>query len=169
MRNLIFSLTLLLFMALVGRSAAELKTPDFTLEDIDGELFRLSDHLGQGPLLIDFWATWCTPCKQELVYLQKLYENYKDDGFNLITISTDSPKSQSKVKPYVRSKRYTFPVLFDPTGEVIRLFQGNALPYQILLDGEGKIVETHQGYNPGDEVILEQKIQKLLDSESAGE
>lgn len=142
---------------------------DFTLEDIEGDLFTLADHIGDGPILINFWATWCTPCKHELPHLQALHEKYTEAGFTLVTVSEDSPKSQAKVRPYVRSKRYTFTVLLDPNSEVLHLYQGNSLPFQVLLDKDGNIVETHQGYNPGDEVVLEEKIRELLNPESAGE
>ena len=71
-------------------------------------------------------------------------------------------KSQSRVKPYIKSRGYTFTVLLDPGQEVLKLFQGSNLPYQVLIDGEGKIIETHMGYTPGDEVVLEEKIKTLL-------
>lgn len=169
MRRILFSF-LFLLMILGGQTLyAGNPSPDFTLEDIEGDLFTLTEHIGDGPILINFWATWCVPCKLELPHLQALQEKYSDAGFKLITISEDSPKSQAKVRPYVRSKRYTFTVLLDPNSEVLHLFQGSALPFQVLLDKDGNIVETHQGYNPGDEVILEEKIRELLNLESAGE
>jgi peroxiredoxin len=166
------TITTLLFLLLLcgGQSLyAGDPSPDFTLEDMNGDLFTLADQLGEGIILLDFWATWCTPCKHELPYLQELHEKYSEEGFMLITISEDSPKSQSKVRPYVRSKRYTFPVLLDPNSEVLRLFQGSTLPYRVIIDEDGNIVETHQGYNPGDEVILEEKVRELLKLETAGE
>ncbi len=155
------------FGALVSVRAAV--APDFTLEDLNGDLFTLSDHLGEGPVLISFWATWCKPCKDELPHLQDLFEEYSDRGLTLITISADSPKTQAKVRPYVRSKGYTFPVLLDPDQEVLQLFQGTTLPLRVLIDREGNIVDTHQGYNPGDEVALEREIVELLNPEPADE
>ena len=145
------------------------ETFDFTLEDIDGNLFTLSDNLGKGPVILCFWATWCTPCKQELPHLQKLHEKYAEKGLKLISISEDSPKSQSKIKPFVRSKRLTFQTLLDPNGEVLRLFQGKALPYRVIFNRKGEIVESHQGYNPGDEKVLEAEIIKLLGVEITNE
>ena len=137
---------------------------NFSLDDINGELFILEEHLGEGPVLINFWATWCAPCLKELPHLQRLYDEYRHDGFLLITISEDLPKTQNKVKPYIVSRKFTFPVLLDPNGEVLKFFQGNSLPYQVLIDKNGKIVETRQGYSPGDEKILEEKIRKLLET-----
>lgn len=161
-------LTLFLFVMLpaAGGYAA---SNNFTLEDLDGDLFVLEENLGKGPILIDFWATWCTPCKHALPHLQELMEKYQDQGLTVLTISIDSPKSQSKLKPYVRSKKFTFPVLLDTNSEVLRQFNGNSVPFQVLLDKDGNVIETHTGYNPGDEKILEEKILKLLHSESSDE
>ena len=163
--NILF---LLLFTALALPAIAS-GAPDFTLEDLDGDLFTLSDYIGEGPIVISFWATWCTPCKKELPHLQTLHDKYKDKGLTLITIAEDAPKTQPKVSPYVKSKKLTFPVLLDPDNEILHLFQGNTLPYRVVIDYEGDILETHQGYNPGDEVLLEKKINKLLNIESVDE
>ncbi len=162
-----FIATILLIVIIYSPSAA--LTSDFTLESIEGDIFTLSENLGGGPILLNFWATWCTPCKYELPYLQELMDKYEDEGFKLITISIDSPKSQSKIKPYIRSRRFTFPVLLDTNGEVLRQFKGNSVPFQVLLNSEGEIIETHTGYNPGDEKVLEQRILELLEAGSVDE
>ncbi|TKJ40837.1 hypothetical protein CEE37_07700 [candidate division LCP-89 bacterium B3_LCP] len=169
MRGLLSSILGLALIVTITQVGIAKEASDFTLEDIDGELFSLEDYLGEGPILLNFWATWCTPCKHELPHLQELHERYGEEGFILVTISEDSPKSQSKIKPYVKSKRYTFTVLLDPNNEVLGLFQGSSLPYQVLIDEDGNIVETHQGYNPGDEKVLEGKIRELLNLETSGE
>lgn len=166
MRNIYSTVLSVVFAITIITAPIFAESRDFTLDDLDGELFTLSESLGNGPVLLTFWATWCTPCKHELPRLQELFEKYSDQGFQVITVSEDSPKSQSKIKPYVRSKRFTFKVLLDPNGEILRLFQGKALPFQVLFDKNGEIVETHQGFNPGDEKILEAKILKLLESGS---
>ncbi len=169
MRTAIITATSVLFVVLCSYSTFSAETTDFTLENLEGDLVTLSDYFGQGPLLINFWATWCTPCKNELPHLQKLHMKYEDSGFVLITIAEDTPKSQSKIKPYVKSKRFTFPVLLDPDNEILHLFQGSTLPHRVLLDRDGNIVETHQGYSPGDEILLEEKIIELLTQDSADE
>lgn len=158
-----------LTIALLAATAYGDECADFTLEDLDGDLITLSDFYGEGPILINFWATWCTPCKNELPHLQKLWEEFEDQGFTLITISEDSPKSQAKISPYVKSKKFTFKVLLDPDKEVLTLLQGSTLPYRVLLDSDGTIIETHQGYNPGDELTLKTEIEKLLNGGSADE
>jgi len=167
-RILLTGLTIALLMMPAITVLAD-EAPDFTLEDTEGDLFSLSDQEIEGLLILDFWATWCKPCKNELPYLQKLYDEYKDNGLEMILIAEDSPKTQSKVKPYVSSKGYDFRVLLDPDQEVLTLFQGSNLPYQVIIDSDGNIIETHQGYTYGDEVILEKKIRELLKLESTDE
>lgn len=152
----------LLIISVLVLPAFASEAPNFTLENLEGELFTLSDYVGEGPIVISFWATWCTPCKKELPHLQALTNNYNDDGLTLITIAEDAPKTQPKVRPYIKSKKFTFPVLLDPDNEILHLFQGSALPYQVIIDNDGNILETHQGYNPGDEILLEEKIEKIL-------
>lgn len=159
------NLSIILFILIIAASAGaeqEDAALDFTLEDIEGELLSLSDFLGRGPILIDFWATWCAPCKTAMPHLQEIYDKYAERGFEILAISEDSPRTQSRVRPFIMSKRFTFKVLLDPNGEVLKQFQGNTLPFQVILDSEGNILETHQGYTPGDEKLLDEKIAKLL-------
>ncbi|MBU0520587.1 TlpA family protein disulfide reductase [bacterium] len=158
--------TLLLLFSLTAFAA---EAPDFILEDTEGDLLTLSDLDIDGLLLLNFWATWCKPCKSEMPHLQALYDKYSEDGLQLIMVAEDSPKTQSKVRPYINSKGFTFQVLLDPDQEVLSLFQGSTLPYQVLIDSDGSIIETHQGYTHGDEVVLEAKIRELLKLESGDE
>jgi len=143
------------------------KAPDFTVQDIDGKQVKMSDYLGKNPILIDFWATWCNPCKVELPHLDNIYKKYQDQGLIFLAISEDSPRSVSKVKPYVRSKNYAAMVPLDPDGQVLRKFFGeNTLPYTILIDREGKIVRTFTGYVPGQEKEIEKLVAELVTKSS---
>ena len=167
MRNLIL-LTVAFFM-LASTADLAFSAVDFTLEDMNGKIFILKEHIGKGPILLDFWATWCTPCKNSLPHLQTMMKKYEKQGLTVITISIDSPKSQSKIKPYVLAKKFTFPVLLDPNSEVLKQFKGNSVPFQVIIGKDGNVVETHTGYNPGDEKVLEEKIVKLLSAGSGNE
>jgi peroxiredoxin len=139
------------------------KAPDFTLQDFDGKTIKASDYLGKNPMIIDFWATWCGPCKQELPHLEKIYQTHKEKGLIFMAISEDSPRSASKVKPYVKSKGFTCLVPMDPDGQVLSKFFGdNTLPLTILIDAEGKIVRTFNGYVPGQEADIEAIVTKML-------
>jgi len=144
----------------VAQSGRE--APDFTLENLDGDWVSLQDVVGDGPVLISFWATWCRPCLEELRELQQLYEEYEPRGLTMLAISTDSERSIAKVKPLVRSKGYTFQVLLDTNSDVARLYYAQNIPYTVIIDSAGSIVYTHMGYRKGDELEVKEVIDRLL-------
>jgi len=139
--------------------------PNFQIKDLDGKRVALSDLLGQGPVLISFWATWCKPCLKELPHLQELYEQHKERGLKVVAISEDAPRSLSKVNSFVKGHRYTFLVLLDDNYSTQRKFNFRALPFTVLLDKEGRMVYKRMGYRPGDEQVLAEKIAPLLVAE----
>ncbi|MAE72105.1 MAG: redoxin [Gemmatimonadetes bacterium] len=141
--------------------AAE-KTPTFNLEKMNGGRAKLADYLGKGPLLINFWATWCKPCKQEAPHLIKLFEKYKAQGLQVVAISVDNVSSVGKVKPAARKLGLSYPVLLDPQGQYSKRMSVAALPTNILVDKKGQSVRTFTGYRPGDEHEIEAEIKKLL-------
>jgi len=142
------------------------KAPNFKLENLNGEYVELKDLLEEGPLLISFWATWCKPCVEELSEYKKIYNDYKSQGFNMIAISTDDEKTVAKVKPFVKSKNYNFPVLLDTNSETARKFYVQNVPYTFLLDKYGNIIYSHLGYKKGDELQVKQRVESLLSSEA---
>ena len=139
------------------------KAPNFKLTNLDGKYVELNNETGNGPILLSFWATWCKPCLEEMVEFNKIYEQYKDKGFSLLAISTDTEKSVAKVKPYIKSKGYNFPVLLDTNSEVARKYYAQQMPYTVILDQSGNIVYTHLGYMRGDEKKVEKLISELLE------
>ena len=139
------------------------KAPNFKLVNIDGQYVELDKETGNGPVLLSFWATWCKPCLEEMAEYNKIYVQYKDKGFSLLAISTDTEKSVAKVKPYVKSKGYNFPVLLDTNSEVARKYYAQQMPYTVLLDKSGNIVYSHLGYMKGDEQKVEKLISELLE------
>ena len=139
------------------------KVPSFETSNLDGERVSLDQLLGKGPVLFDFWATWCKPCIKELPYIQRLHDEYASRGLQVFAVSTDSPKSQSKVKPFIQGRRFTFPVLLDGTEDVFKKLQGQgSIPYVVVLDAAGRIRYQHTGYKPGDEKELESVVVELL-------
>ncbi|MBL7075064.1 TlpA family protein disulfide reductase [candidate division KSB1 bacterium] len=138
------------------------RAPDFTLPDLNGKNYQLYENLGEGPIVMNFWATWCMPCIEELKKIKKIYKNHSEKGVKFLAISVDDPKTVGRVKSFVRSHRYPFIILLDTNNEVLKLFRGTLLPYTVLLDRDGQIVYTHMGYRVGDEKELEEKIKKLL-------
>lgn len=165
MRRLLFLILIIPFAFTSFAQEDELtgrKAPNFKLEDLKGKVVDLQQYLGEGPVLLSFWATWCKPCHEELVHLQKLYNEYKDKGFTMLAISTDSEKSVAKVKPFVKSKRYNFPVLLDTNSKVARMFYARNVPYTVMLDEKGNIVYTHSGYMKGDELKIRELVEEMI-------
>jgi len=166
MRKMITVILILIFyIALSAQQEAGQdikKAQNFILEDLDGEFVELYEITGDGPILLSFWATWCKPCVEEMKELNKIYEEYKSEGFNLVAISIDSEKSVSKVKPFIKSKNYDFIVLLDTNSEVARTFYAQAVPYSVLLDENGSIVYSHMGYKKGDEKEILNLIKSLI-------
>ncbi|OGL42407.1 MAG: hypothetical protein A2161_17305 [Candidatus Schekmanbacteria bacterium RBG_13_48_7] len=139
------------------------KLADFSLKDINQKNVRLKDYIGKKVILIDFWATWCKPCIREMVHLEKIYQEFQERDFVIFCISVDNQTTIARVKPFVVANKYSFPVLLDTNSTVLNLYNPTkTLPYSILIDKEGKIVNTHKGYSDGDEKILLEEIKTLI-------
>jgi peroxiredoxin len=149
-----------------GLAAQEVQTkriPDFTLTDIEGRTFNLSKNLGNGPIYVSFWATWCKPCVEELKIIERLYQKYESQGFQVVAINTEGPKASAKVKSFVKSYGFTFKILLDNDGEVFRRkFKGAAMPFTVMANANGNVVFSAVGFKPGDEVEIEKKIVENL-------
>ena len=117
--------------------------PEFALQDTHGRTVQLVDFKGK-PVLLNFWATWCEPCKEELPSMQKLYENLSKEGIEVIAISIDRG-DPSKVQKYVDKYHLTFPVLLDPDQKVRKNYYIMGLSTSYLIDAEGKL----QGFVSG--------------------
>ncbi len=159
-------LTLILFFTFTvtfAQNAVNKKAPDFEIETISGDEVALSDFLGNGPVLINFWATWCKPCVEEMKYYQEIYNKYKERGLTLLAISEDHERSVAKVIPYIRSNNYNFTVLLDPDNSVARDYYVRVVPHTYVIDANGNIVFSHSGYKKGDEKEVEKIIVELLE------
>ncbi len=136
---------------------------NFVLENLEGDLIELENEIGEGPIILNFWATWCKPCKEELKELNKIYNKYSDQGLKLFAISVDSEKSIAKVKPYIKTNQFDFTVLLDYNSEVARMYYAQMVPYSVIIDLNGEIIYTQLGYKRGDEVKMENIIADLID------
>ena len=133
--------------------------PDFALRSSTGENLRLSEYRGD-VVMINFWATWCGPCRQEMPLLDDLYNRYQRVGFNLLGVNIDD--DSSRAMDMMAELGVNFPVLFDDRKEVSRMYDVDAMPVTILVDREGNVRYVHQGYKPGYEEMYLDEIRSLL-------
>ncbi len=156
MRNIVLSIIMILAVGLLFADAM----PDFRLPDMSGENVSLESLLGKGPILVDFWADYCQPCKVAMPYLQELSDKYED--LTVVLISMDAPKAQMRAKNYLRSKEYSFVSLFDPERSLAKRLNVSNPPHTFILDQDGEIAFSHTGFEPGTEAVYERHIRDLL-------
>ncbi|MEJ2274554.1 MAG: TlpA disulfide reductase family protein [Woeseiaceae bacterium] len=140
--------------SLEGRTA-----PDFALRSASGDNLRLSEYRGN-VVMINFWATWCGPCRQEMPLLDELYDRYERVGFNLLGVNIDD--DSSRAMQMVDELGVGFPVLFDARKEVSKLYDVEAMPVTVILDRQGTVRYVHHGYKPGYEDKYLDQIRTLL-------
>jgi len=114
------------------------KAPDFSLKDLNGKKVGLKQFRGK-ILFLNFWATWCGPCKEEMPSLEVLHQQFKEKSFVLLTISVDY-EGEKPVQEFINKHRYTFPVLLDPKCETLDLFEVKGIPTTFLVDRKGKMI-----------------------------
>lgn len=133
--------------------------PEFTLPSIDGQEISLSDLRGK-PILLNFWATWCPPCRAELPHLISAYKGYADQ--DLVVLAVDVGEDPSQVKGFVLTQRVSLPVLLDSTREIAHAYQVRAFPTNFLIDRQGIIQEVRIGaFRDASDVT--RSIQKIID------
>jgi peroxiredoxin len=133
--------------------------PNFTLRSNQGKNVRLSDLRGQ-VVLVNFWATWCGPCRQEMPLLDKLHDQYRKVGFTLLGISIDQDKRQAA--GMARSLGVRFPILYDDDQRVSRVYDLRGMPSTFVVDRNGRIRHVHIGYKQGYEHDYQQQVRALL-------
>ena len=133
--------------------------PDFSLKSSTGENLRLSEYRGD-VVMINFWATWCGPCRQEMPLLDDLFDRYNRVGFNLLGVNIDD--DSRRAMQMVEDLGVSFPVLFDDSKKVSKLYQVEAMPVTVIVDREGTVRYVHHGYKPGYEEHYMTEIRSLL-------
>jgi len=158
----LYIFTLLVFCLSINASAQTI--PTVQLENLAGETINTGDLDNDGaPIIICFWATWCSPCKRELNNYMDFYADWQDEtGVKLIAVSIDDSRSISRVAPYVMSSGWEYEVLLDPGKEFARAMQVINVPHTFLVDGSGKVVWSHNNYAEGDEEELYEELLKLV-------
>ncbi len=137
--------------------------PDFTLETLGGETVSLADLRGQ-VVLINFWATWCPPCRAEMPAIQQVYETYRDQGFTVLAVDVQEGKAQ--VANFAEERGLSFPILMDLDGAVSARYQVKAMPSTFFVDRSGVIQEITLG-GPMAEAFIESQVTRLLNGEEA--
>ncbi|MBO4966070.1 MAG: TlpA family protein disulfide reductase [Muribaculaceae bacterium] len=157
----ILAMSVMMFLAVTAW--AEL--PSVTLKDINGKTINTAELSNDGkPILISFWATWCKPCVRELTAIHEVYPDWADElGVKVIAVSIDAAQDAQKVKPLAERKGWAedYEILLDPNGEFKRQMGVDIPPHAFIVDGNGNIVWTHQGYVDGGEQDIYEELVKL--------
>lgn len=133
--------------------------PAFTLKSLNGRNLSLREHRGR-VVMLNFWATWCGPCRQEMPALNALYEKYRDAGFVLFGINVDAdPATAARMTERLK---IAYPILFDREKKASSLYQVNAMPMTILIDRDGKVRHVQKGYYAGYEDKYREQVRGLL-------
>lgn len=149
---------------LSAQQAKGTKVPNVKVKTMNGKTANTGEMLNDGkPIIIDFWATWCKPCIQELNAINAMYEEWqKETGVKVIAISIDDARNSPKVAPFVKGRNWLFDVYIDENADFKRAMNVNEIPHTFLINGNGEIVYQHKSYQAGDETKLYEEVKKLL-------
>ncbi|UTA47894.1 TlpA family protein disulfide reductase [Simiduia sp. 21SJ11W-1] len=133
--------------------------PDFTLKSRDGKNIRLSDLRGQ-VVMLNFWASWCGPCRQEMPLLDELSKRYSRAGFTLLGVNVEQDTAAGE--KYLQDTPVNFTILWDPTSQVSKMYNIDAMPSTVMIDRDGNMRYLHRGYKPGYENDYKKQIKELI-------
>jgi peroxiredoxin len=149
---------LLMLLAMMV-SAGVAQAPDFTLKSDSGANLKLSELRGE-VVLINFWASWCGPCRQEMPILSELHDKFKDMGFTVLGVNVE--ENSAEARRLLKDMPVSFPVLFDNNSTVSKQYDVVAMPSTVLVDRDGNMRYLHKGYKPGEEDIYLEKVRSLI-------
>jgi peroxiredoxin len=156
-----------LTLAAVPAAALErnARAPEIGLPDGSGRPVRMASLRGK-VVLVDFWASWCAPCRQELPVLERLYKRYRDQGLVIVGVNVD--RERSNMDAFVRRFHLTFPVVHDAAHRVADRYGPRTMPSSYLVDRGGVVRYVHQGFRASDAEVIEAKVRDLLGSAARG-
>jgi len=159
--RLLLSIAAVLSCAAASATTVQVSNPapDFTLRSMDGPNVRLNEQRGR-VVMVNFWATWCGPCRQEMPHLNKLHDKYRDAGFVLLGVNIDD--NARAATDLAAKLGLRFPVLLDTDKSVSRLYDLGSMPATVLIDREGRVGHLHRGYREGFELSYDQQVRALL-------
>ena len=146
-------------LAAVKAAAIDESAPDFVLKSHTGSNLRLSELRGQ-VVMINFWASWCGPCRQEMPLLESLHKRYQKLGFTLLGVNVEEDTRAAKA--FLKDTPVSFPILYDTENNVSRMYKVAGMPSTVVLDRDGKLRFRHTGYVPGDEAEYSKVIRALM-------
>lgn len=146
---------------------ADLTLAATRIQSLDGKTIDLESVAAKSPVVLNFWATWCGPCRLELPHLQKVYEEYGAKGIVFVAISLDNPRNKKMISDFLTKNKVSLPVYIDTSGEVAKKFKITAIPTTFLLGRGGEVIYQVRGYRPGDEIVLRKQIENMLQKQEA--
>lgn len=159
MRNLIIMFALLFIATQALAVDVAQPAPDFTLKRFNGENLRLEEYRGK-VVFINFWASWCGPCRQEMPILDQIRQRYAPLGLVVLGVNVDS--NFRKAKDIADETHVKFPLLRDSHQHVSEAYQVAGMPFTVIVDRDGVVRYVHRGYKPGDEREYVDRIRHLL-------
>lgn len=159
MLRMVLSLSLIFGAAIAQGKEMNEPAPDFTLKSRQGDNLRLEDFRGQ-VVMLNFWASWCGPCRQEMPLMDTIYEQYKDLGFTVLAVNVD--ENREEALRFLEKVPVSYPILYDPESQVSEQYNVQAMPTTVMIDRNGNARFVHYGYKPGYEDDYEQQIRQLV-------
>lgn len=144
-----------------NKNSIEGAAPKFELAGLNADMIQLSNYRGK-VVYLDFWATWCVPCRKSFPWMNELLEKYQSQGLEIIAVSLD--EKQKMVENFLKRYSANFTIALDPTGESADLYKVRGMPSSYIIDRSGNIVKTHMGFRAKDKARLEELIQATLAS-----
>ncbi len=158
-RYLLIVLASLWLLSPLHAASVQGKAPNFTLKSNSGKNVKLSELRGQ-VVLLNFWASWCGPCRQEMPLLEKMQRRYSSLGFTILGVNVE--EDPRKAKTLLKDISVSFPILFDTRNTVSKQYKVSAMPSTVMIDRNGNMRYLHKGYKPGDEAQYKKWVKQLI-------
>jgi thiol-disulfide isomerase/thioredoxin len=157
----LFGVALMVFSAAMSPVWGETSgpAPNFTLTDSDGNAVSLEDLRGQ-VVMINFWASWCGPCREEMPLLEQIHQRYEPLGFTLLGVNVE--ENSNDAVSWLKDRPVSFPILFDPDNGVSKLYDVVAMPSTVIVDRQGNVRFLHHGYQAGYEDDYQDQVRALV-------
>jgi thiol-disulfide isomerase/thioredoxin len=145
-----------------AEGAAESPFHGIVLTDTAGKKVPMDSLLSGGPVVLNFWATWCGPCRREMPNLEKVFKEVGPKGVSFAAVSLDTRVSKEAMDAFLKRLEFTLPVYRDDGAVLARMFKVSAIPATFVLKPTGEIFYQTKGYRPGDEILLQKKVEELV-------